>query len=146
MKVIILRGLPGSGKSHYISALNNVRVVSADHYFMKDGQYKFDPSRLSEAHNDCFRKFMEEVFVSNADGISDVAVDNTNISLMEMAPYVAYARAMDVEVEIVRISCDVETCAKRNVHGVPEEAIRSMARRAENVPPFWPKEKVVQGD
>ena len=50
--LVLLRGLPGSGKSylgHYIWT----SVFEADKYFEQDGEYKFDPSKLKEAHQWC---------------------------------------------------------------------------------------------
>jgi len=64
--VIILSGVSGSGKSSYIKNYMSdnpnvgVYVVSADHSFLgKDGTYKFDPSKLTKAHAQFFRHYIE---------------------------------------------------------------------------------------
>ena len=50
----IVRGLPGSGKSTFAKSIAKpYQVFEADQYFMKNGKYKFDPTKLKEAHNDC---------------------------------------------------------------------------------------------
>jgi predicted kinase len=125
MNVIILQGIPGSGKSSYVSYLKGVAsdisrevvVCSADHYFMRDGEYKFNPAFLGEAHAACMRRFIETV---QQGGNVTVIVDNTNITEIEIAPYYAVARAFgSAKVEIVTFEVYPETGAARNVHGVP---------------------------
>ena len=51
-QLILLRGLPGSGKSTFANLLGGIHV-EADQYFMQDGEYKFDASKLKQAHNWC---------------------------------------------------------------------------------------------
>lgn len=147
MEVVIMRGLPGSGKGYWIDGnIPDTEVVSADHYFIDPdtGEYVFDPSQLPDAHAQCLRDFISLVVVRREPVI---VVDNTNTSLVEMAPYIATAMAYDYDVRIVHVECeDLELCAERNVHGVPLDAIINMDRRWESVhkfPPFWPKEEVV---
>ena len=60
--IFIMRGLPGSGKSTIVKSMKNVyghfdshkiAVCSADAYFMKNGFYKFDASKLNDSHGEC---------------------------------------------------------------------------------------------
>jgi len=51
-QLILLRGLPGSGKSTFANLLGGIHV-EADQYFIQDGEYKFDASKLKQAHNWC---------------------------------------------------------------------------------------------
>jgi predicted kinase len=141
MKVTIMVGVPGSGKSRHTGGLAGAVVVSADHYFeeLGGGTYAFDPSKLGEAHGQCLRRYTEAL----QRGEPRVVVDNTNTTLLEMAPYVALALAYGCEVEIVRVTCDPAVAAARNSHGVPEGAVRAMHARIEatfeaGLPPFWP--------
>jgi predicted kinase len=82
---VILRGLPGSGKSSVarvmVSQFNSVTVVSADDYFMKDDVYSFDGSKLKEAHKQC-----QEQFIASKNQI--IVVDNTNVSPHEYKFYI----------------------------------------------------------
>ena len=49
-RVVLLRGLPGSGKSTAAAALGG-RALSTDDYFRTaDGRYVFRPERLPDAH------------------------------------------------------------------------------------------------
>jgi len=51
----IMRGLPGVGKSSALSskiqAGHRPFIVSTDHYFLLDGFYHFDPTKLGQAHD-----------------------------------------------------------------------------------------------
>jgi pantothenate kinase-related protein Tda10 len=54
-----MRGVPGSGKSYLASLLResymkkgySCSIYSTDNFFMKDGVYSFDPSKLGEYHD-----------------------------------------------------------------------------------------------
>ncbi len=151
LKIIILSGVPGSGKSTLVTKLErdlsekgfSVRTVSADHYFMDNGEYKFDPTKLGLAHANCLRRFMAGISNRSLHGDYAIIVDNTNCTSLELAPYVAIALAekaiANVEIELVSIHCDVEKAAARNVHGVPLATVKRMgaALEARKLPPFW---------
>jgi predicted kinase len=141
MKVTILSGVPGSGKSTY-STSNPGLIVSADDYFTDryTGEYKFDATKLGAAHGACLRAFVTHVAVSSAG--MDIFVDNTNTTAVEIAPYYAVALAYGYQVEILTVLVkpeDLPRCAERNKHGVP---LKSIERMAENIyrrklQPFW---------
>jgi len=161
-KVTILRGLPGTGKDSYLRSLAKadglkISTASADDYFMRDGEYAFDPAELTAAHDACFRRFVQlcqGVLYPDVD-LDVIAVSNTNTCLFEMSPYLMYARYEKLDIEIVEIGYTDEVvhelgktvpelCASKNVHGVPLEGIQRMYERWESVPPFWPKPIKVQ--
>lgn len=124
---IILRGLPGSGKSRRAYALAGA-VASADDYFTDIyGKYTFDRSKLHLAHQFCFDRFKQ--FVDQR--YESVAVDNTNTTRKEYQRYVDYATEKGYDIQIVTVETDLtdEQLAKRNVHGVPVETIRRMRER-----------------
>jgi len=59
MKIVLLnRAVPGSGKTTFAKDIHakvsaagySIRVHSTDEYFMCDGRYAFDVSRLAECH------------------------------------------------------------------------------------------------
>jgi len=147
-KVTILRGVPGCGKSTWARKnRTHVPVCSADDYFHGDGEnpheYRFNPAQLGEAHAACLKRF-----VSLTNTGTDLVVDNTNTTAVEMAPYVALAQACGYEVEIIHLHCSVETAAARNVHGVPQKSCRSMQDRiqGQSLPKHWPTEQVIVTD
>jgi len=150
-----MSGIPGSGKSTYVNYLTRqdpdlkFSICSADHYFQKNSQgkydteaeYKFDPSQLSKAHGECLRKFMEEI-VSNATAScrSDVViVDNTSTTSLELAPYVSIAMAYNIPTEIITVKCDPHLAAERNLHGVSYSTCMAMDANIKNrsVPGYW---------
>jgi len=138
-QVVVLRGLPGSGKSTVAHKLGGT-VVSADDLFETPEGYRFDPARIGEAHNACFRTFIEALQA----GHPRVVVDNTNTMVAEIAPYMLAAGAYGYEAKILEVQCSVEMALERNVHEVPEPAIRAMAEALETVElsPWWEREAV----
>ena len=103
MLVIILSGIPGSGKSYWANRIYpDAQVCSADDFFTYSTQpdvceYRFDPAKLGEAHDYCFRKFARLVYRDVASdaipSFGTVIVDNTNIRMFEIAPYYRMAQA-----------------------------------------------------
>ena len=51
-ELYLLRGLPGSGKSTLAKSLGG-KHFEADMYFVRDGEYQFDVTKLKEAHEWC---------------------------------------------------------------------------------------------
>lgn len=133
-KVTIMRGIPGSGKSTWIRDNVHGLVVSADEYFSSaDGSYKFDPTLLPAAHNDCLKRFLSNVYA----GRESIVVDNTNIRTYEIAPYYRLAEVYGYEVEVIWLVCAPSLAIKRGIHGVPEDLVRSMAISFEPLPSWW---------
>lgn len=140
---VIMRGLPGSGKSTYVRTvlaeqMPNAVICSADQHFEDEsGAYHFNPRELPNAHQACFRKFLAAVQAGKP-----VIVDNTAISLWEMSPYVLASEAHGYVVKLIHVVCDPEVCIERNTHGVPADAIRAMAKRFEQPLPWWNSQTV----
>ena len=135
-ELIILRGLPGSGKTtvakQIVDGARDAIICSADSYFMEDGKYVFRQEELKQAHNACQMSVMRAM----ANGIAVVVVDNTNIKRDDMRPYVEMALNHGYEVSIRTIGGmtpkDIETYLKRQVHGVPQEKVEKMAHEYED--------------
>lgn len=123
---IILRGLPGSGKSSFAHQIG-AWIVSEDEFFTKNGEYKFDKTMLVHAHGFCFVKFCDYIDQNRP----DICVDNTNTTKKEYQRYVDYAKDHGYNVTILTVETDLtdEELAKRNVHGVPIETIKRMRER-----------------
>ena len=73
-------------------------------------------------------------------------VDNTNIGLYEVTPYLRVAQAYSWDVEIVRMECNPEVAFKRNKHGVPLSTIKRMHKNLKPLPKYISTEMVVQTD
>lgn len=149
MKVFVCRGLPGSGKSSWVRNMfarpdspAPKHVVSADKYHMvrENGQdvYRFKRENAGAAHNSCLQQFVVLVSAPCANVFDDeVYVDNTNLSVWELAPYYRVAEAFGHEVRIMHFVCSLATAKKRNVHEVPDAVLEQMASRIEKLPPWW---------
>jgi broad-specificity NMP kinase len=62
--MIIMRGLPGSGKSSLsqtISNKNGYEICSADKYFVTKNGYQFDKEKLDAAHRFCYDEAKDNI-------------------------------------------------------------------------------------
>jgi len=132
----ILRGLPGSGKSHLARELvgegKSGAVCSADDYFVnRNGKYNYDRRRIGEAHGFCMGKFIDAL----ASQANPIVVDNTHSQVWEYANYVKLGLLHGYEISVSEISCldeaQVDIFFDRNVHSVPMESMLAMWRRWE---------------
>jgi predicted kinase len=129
-----MRGIPGSGKSTWLKANRpNALICSADNFFMVDGIYRYDAALIGSAHNMCLREFVRAV----EQELPDIAVDNTNVRVYEIAPYYRVAQALEYKVEIVWMQCMATDGIDRNIHAVPQATIWNMANSFEPLPPTW---------
>lgn len=146
MKVVIMRGIPGAGKSTYIAKhFPGACVCSADHYFLQEnGEYLFDPSLLGKAHAQCMMGYLHALHSGRADV---VVVDNTNCNAVEYAPYAAVAAAYGIEFEIITLVVSLET-SSRNIHGVPEKTRRrgivNLNKGTSDMPGWWKNTMVTE--
>jgi predicted kinase len=124
MKILyIVRGIPGSGKSTFANSLD-CPVFEADMYFMNDGEYKFDVSKIKLAHNWCKLR----VEHSMEDDFQKIAVSNTFTQEWEMTPYYEMAKQYGYTVFSVIIE---NRHGGVNEHGVPEDKLKMMKDRFE---------------
>lgn len=150
MQVRILCGVPGSGKTTLARTLETDYVCSANDFFTPDGVYRFDASLLPQAHAACLKKFIQVCRNAENQYILDdfnVVVDNTNTTVVEIAPYAAIAQAYGHELEVIIIHCDPVVAHARNVHGVPLAAVIAMDGRLRSMalPPWW-SQRVIEQD
>ncbi|ETM48512.1 hypothetical protein L914_06949 [Phytophthora nicotianae] len=149
--VVILRGIPGSGKStlgREIEAICHHRGValtacSADFFFETPRGYVFDVRKLGAAHSKCKGDFTRAVQGGIPRNISDrsyhqhvVLVDNTSTQRWEYEPYEDIAKSHGSRVHIVEMKCADALMAfrmgQRNSHGVPPDKVVSMFMRWED--------------
>ena len=126
--LILLRGLPGAGKSTIARLLVGDKDYchkEADMYFVdRDGNYNFDGSKLKLAHEWC----REEVEFVMRFGHSTVVVSNTFTQEWEMEAYYELAKKYDYRVTALVVE---NRHNGKNVHGVPDEVLEKMAERFE---------------
>jgi len=143
----VMRGIPGSGKSHTAKTLvAKENIFSTDDFWGPD--YDFDIKKIGIAHE------WNQTRAARAMSMGDdnVVIDNTNTTWKEVEPYVlaAFKNGYDVVFqepespwwEHVRNYIElgeevsgwseekcVEELAKHGTHGVPEFVIKKMLSR-----------------
>jgi predicted ABC-type ATPase len=122
--LVLVRGVSGSGKStfatHLAAKLGHV-VHSTDDFFMQDGAYRFDGSKLGTAH-----KWTQNNVDKDLEAGKNAVVANTFTQHWEMAPYLESAKKHGAKVHVFNT-----VFPGKNVHGVPEAGIKRMKDRWE---------------
>jgi predicted kinase len=132
--IYIIRGLPGSGKSTLARALVSSSVYSADDFFTQNGVYRYDPSQVQHAHDNCLSRVAQEVRRWNGQDGS-LAVANTFSQRWEMEPYLKLAQDNGIRVMVMDLfdaGLTDAQLAERCIHGVPEAVIAKMRARWEH--------------
>jgi predicted kinase len=126
--LIILRGLPGSGKTSFAKYMFSNNIFEADQYFYNnEGNYNFDASKLHQAHLDCQRRVEELMKISDTTQYGqEIVVSNTSTTEKELQPYLNLADKYNYKV----VSLIVENRhGNKSVHGVPDEKLEQMKNR-----------------
>ena len=119
--LIIVRGIPGCGKSTFAKFLGRA-ICTADDYLMRNGKYEWSRENAGRAHTWCQRKC--ERFMKA--GITPVIVANTSTTEKELRPYYNLANKYGFEV----FSIIVENRHNGiDEHNVPEETLEKMRNR-----------------
>lgn len=127
-QLVLIRGLPGSGKSTMaktMAASMHAIHIEADMYFTNTvtGEYTYDPAKIKEAHEFC----RSEAFRNLQDGYT-VIVSNTFTRLWELQPYIDMSNKL--RVPRIVLECKGNWT---NIHGVPSGTIENMRNRWENL-------------
>lgn len=127
-ELILLRGLPGSGKSTVAKSLGG-RHIETDMFFVKDGEYNFDGTKLKEAHEWCQDEVHLMMIVNHTTGGNKkIVVSNTFTQEWEMKPYYDLAESFDYRVHTLVVE---NRHGGVNEHGVPDEVLDKMKNRFE---------------
>lgn len=128
--LILVRGIPGSGKSTFANLIwNSYAICEADKFFYdKDGNYNFDPSKLKQAHEWC----QNEVEIKMQDNernpqyYPEIAVSNTFTQEWEMKAYFDLASKYDYKVFSIIVE---NRHGGKNLHSVPDDTLKKMKNR-----------------
>lgn len=114
-ELVIIRGLPGSGKTTYAKKYYPYHVhLEADMFF--GDPYCFDSTKIKQAHQWCQEKTLEAV-----ENKHNVVVSNTFIKKWEMSFYENLAKERGMKLTVKTMKGNY-----KNTHGVPESVIERM--------------------
>jgi predicted kinase len=131
MRIVVLVGLPGSGKSTYLERMG-ARGLSSDAI---RGMLADDETDQT-IHARVFRTLRYLLRQRLAIGREVTYIDATNLRPEERRPYLEMGRRHGCEVEAVFFDVPLAVCRERNAarrRVVPDEALETMA--AKLVPP-----------
>ena len=147
-RLILMKGLPGSGKSHtaakIAASLPDCVVFSTDEFFMKDGVYTFQRKFLGDAHHWNQMRFQRAV----ENLTPNIIIDNTNVTISELKNYSDYAHYQGYDLTIAEPTSEwwlehrhmfyskkanrvalrkfAQLLGEKNTHGVPFWSIERM--------------------
>jgi len=119
--LIIVRGIPGSGKSTFAGIMSKA-ICCADDYFMHDGEYLWNPKSVGTAHEWCQRKCRRFMKAQ----VERIVVANTSTTERELKPYMDLARQFGYRVFTVIVETRHDN---KSVHNVPESSLEKMRAR-----------------
>lgn len=124
-KLTLIRGLPGSGKSTYASAVQGLHF-EADQFFEDlHGNYEYDINLIAVAHDWCFSNTVRALRCGY-----DCIVSNTFTKMWELDRYLDIPRKLpDVKLSVIEMKTQY-----KNIHGVPDDKLKQMAARWEEIP------------
>ncbi|XP_071007288.1 YLP motif-containing protein 1-like isoform X1 [Oncorhynchus clarkii lewisi] len=156
--VIIMRGLPGSGKSHVAKLIRDKevecggappRVLGLDDYFMTEVEkVEKDPEtgkriklkcleyEYEAEMEDTYRNSMLKTFRKTLDDgfFPFLIIDAINDRVKYFDQFWSAAKTKGFEVYLAEITADNQTCAKRNAHGRKMDDIQKMSSNWESSP------------
>jgi hypothetical protein len=114
LRLVLIRGLPGSGKTtRAMDYLNDgYKHLEADQFFMVDGRYCFDDERLPEAHASCLEQTKEALEAGEF-----VCVANVFATVEDIKPYTE----LGVDYQVVEA-----TYPGQSIHKVPTAVMHAM--------------------
>lgn len=125
--LILLRGLPGAGKSTLASVLsesNTYPIFSVDDYFTDEitGEYLFNFNDNHLAYKQCEELTRDAM----KQKLTKIFVHNTFTMDWELEPYFKMASDYDYALFVVTVE---NFHGKQNTHGVSDEQLQKMAEK-----------------
>ena len=120
-EIILVRGIPGSGKSTLAKSIGGEHLET-DMFFMENSEYKFDASKLKEAHILCQTRCEYLMTVDTP----KIVVSNTFTEEWEMGEYIRLAKKFKYTIHTVIVENRHNGV---NEHNVPEHVLTKMKNR-----------------
>ena len=127
MRIVVLVGLPGSGKSTYLEQIG-AGVLSSDAI----RRLLADDETDQTIHDRVFQTLRYLLRQRLALGRPATYIDATNLTVEERSPYIGIGRSHGCEVEAIYFDVPLEVCRERNARRqrvVPDEVLDKMAAR-----------------
>jgi len=139
-KLIIARGLPGSGKSALCKSYGNQfakHLIEADKFWTVNGRYVFKEELLPLCHS----WTLGEVARAMIWDTELIVVDDVHYLLSQVQQYIDLANLFEYSYKIILPTTpwrwSVVECYKRNTHGVPLQRIQEMLYLWEDYEISW---------
>lgn len=124
--IVILRGLPGAGKTTLAKALSEdgkYPVFSIDSYFENEkGEYHFKFDENHKAYKAC----EQQTEMALQQNIPKVFVDNAFTLDWEIEPYFNLAKKYNYQMHVVTVE---NHHGSQNIHGVNKDQLQKMAEK-----------------
>lgn len=131
MLIVLLVGLPGSGKSYWLEQ-NRLPSLSSD-----DMRVVLTGDVTNQANNRLIFSTLRTLCAARLQaGAAVTYIDSTALALWERRSWIRFAELHGCDIECVFFDVPLEECQRRNAarhRVVPDEAMRRMAARL--VPP-----------
>ena len=135
--LILIRGLPGSGKTTLANLIDNASTntlcIATDDFFMQDGDYKFNGNELAINHEKCYKYVADKINKSSA-LTTTIVVHNTFSMFWEMSNFINHALEAETTwhvkiIDLYDAGLTDDELLTRSIHGVPIESIKRMRDR-----------------
>ena len=121
-ELVILRGLPGSGKSTFARLLTTGRksvIIENDQHMYEDGVYIWKPSKMKGA----IKETNEKLYRTLKEGVELIVIANVNVRLADFNRYMEMGKENGYK--ITSLVCE-NRANTTSIHGVDEETLCSM--------------------
>lgn len=127
-KLIIMVGIPGSGKSTWVSKnQNQAIVISPDQYLVDQYDYEWTPERAGEAWAYSYQQYAKEL----TKGV-DIIWDATFLRGIDRSAVLNFAKGFGYHCTAIYFDTPIAICLERNQNRdrepVPEKTIKNMAK------------------